>query len=95
MAATADLLSLDALGPTGAYHAHHRQTISDVTGRRLAELSLLPSLFVTRAMAALHEAAILPIDERLAALARAGEAHATGTVDGVSAPEHQLIVIRD
>ncbi|MEA2303477.1 MAG: hypothetical protein QOH43_757, partial [Solirubrobacteraceae bacterium] len=94
MAATAELLVLDALGPAGAYHAHTRQTITDVAGNPLAELSLVPSLFVTRAMAALHRAETMPVDERLAALAHAGEAHATGTVDGVPAVDHQFIVSR-
>jgi acyl-CoA reductase-like NAD-dependent aldehyde dehydrogenase len=94
MAATAELLALDALGPAGAYHTQERQTITDVAGNPLAELSLVPRLFVTRAMAALHKAETLPVDERLAALARAGEAHATGTVDGVSADEHQFMVSR-
>jgi acyl-CoA reductase-like NAD-dependent aldehyde dehydrogenase len=94
MAATAELLALDALGPTGPYHAHERQTITDVAGDPLAELSLVPRLFVTRAMAALHKADTLPVDERVAALARAGEAHATGTIDGVSAADHQFMVSR-
>src|SRR4051812_30103785 len=94
MAATAQLLALDALGPTGPYHALERQTITDVAGNPLAKLSLVPNLFVTRAMAALHRAGTLPVDERVAALARAGEAHATGTVDGVSAADHQFIVSR-
>jgi acyl-CoA reductase-like NAD-dependent aldehyde dehydrogenase len=94
MAATTELHTLDALGPAGPYHARERQTITDVAGNPLAELSLVPSLFVTRAMAALHKADTLPIDERLAALARAGEAYATGTVNGVAAAEHQFIVSR-
>jgi acyl-CoA reductase-like NAD-dependent aldehyde dehydrogenase len=94
MAATAELLALDALGPAGPYHARERQTITDVAGNPLAELSLVPSLFVTRTMAALHKADTLPVDERLAALARAGEAHATGTVDGVSAAEYEFLVSR-
>jgi acyl-CoA reductase-like NAD-dependent aldehyde dehydrogenase len=94
MAATAELLALDALGPAGPYHTHERQTIADVAGNPLAELSLVPSLFVTRAMAALHKADTLPVDERLAALARAGEDHATGIVDGMSAADHQFIVSR-
>jgi acyl-CoA reductase-like NAD-dependent aldehyde dehydrogenase len=94
MAATSELLALDALGPGGRYHTRQRQTITDVTGNPLAELSLVPRLFVTRAMAALHKAHSLQVDERLAALARAGEAHATGTVDGVSAADHQFTVSR-
>jgi acyl-CoA reductase-like NAD-dependent aldehyde dehydrogenase len=94
MAATAELLVLDALGPAGTYHTRERQTITDVAGNPLAELSLVPRLFVTRAMAALHKAETLPIDERLAALARAGEAHATGTVDGVSAGDYAFMASR-
>jgi acyl-CoA reductase-like NAD-dependent aldehyde dehydrogenase len=94
MAGTAELLAVDALGPTGAYHALERQKIMDVAGTPLAELSLVPNLFVDRAMAALHKAGTLPVDERLAALARAGEAHARETVAGVSAADHQFIVSR-
>jgi acyl-CoA reductase-like NAD-dependent aldehyde dehydrogenase len=94
MAGTAELLAVDALGPAGAYHALERQTIVDVAGTPLAELSLVPNLFVDRAMAALHKAGTLPVDERLAALARAGEAHARETVAGVSAADHQFIVSR-
>jgi acyl-CoA reductase-like NAD-dependent aldehyde dehydrogenase len=94
MAATAELLALDALGPSGAYHARERQMITDVAGNPLAELSLVPRLFVTRAMAALHKADTLPVDERLAALARAGEAYATGTVDGMPATDYELLVSR-
>jgi acyl-CoA reductase-like NAD-dependent aldehyde dehydrogenase len=94
MAATVELPALDALGPSGAYRTHERQTITDVAGAPLAELSLVPTLYVTRAMAALHKADTMPLEERLAALARAGEAHATGTVDGVTAADHQLIVSR-
>jgi acyl-CoA reductase-like NAD-dependent aldehyde dehydrogenase len=94
MAATAELLALDALGPRGSYRTRERQTITDVAGNPLAELSLVPKLYVTRAMAALHKADTLPLDERLTALARAGAAHATGTVDGVTAADHQFIVSR-
>ncbi|HEV7640988.1 MAG TPA: hypothetical protein VGO39_09005, partial [Gaiellaceae bacterium] len=94
MSATAELPALDALGPAGVYHTHERQTITDVAGNPLAELSLVPKLYVTRAMAALHEADTMPLDERLAALARAGEAHATGTVEGVPAAHHQFTVSR-
>jgi acyl-CoA reductase-like NAD-dependent aldehyde dehydrogenase len=94
MSATAELLSVDALGPAGPYRAYERQTITDVAGAPLAELSLAPRLFVTRAMAALRKADTMPPDERMAALVRAGKLHATGTVDGVSAADHQFMVSR-
>jgi acyl-CoA reductase-like NAD-dependent aldehyde dehydrogenase len=94
MAATSELLALDALGPTGAYHTRERQTITDVAGDPLAELSLVPSLFVTRAMAALHKAATLSVDERVAALARAGEAYRAQTLDGQSPSDYEQLVSR-
>jgi acyl-CoA reductase-like NAD-dependent aldehyde dehydrogenase len=94
MGAATELIALDALGPAGAYHARERQTIPDVAGNPVAELSLVPKLFVTRAMSALRKAATLPVDERLAALADAGEAYGTGTVDGMPAADHQELVSR-
>ena len=94
MAVTPELVALDALGPSGAYHAHQRQTIADVTGNAVAELSLVPRLFVTRAMAALHKGETLPVDERVAALARAGARYSTGVVDGMALADHELIVSR-
>jgi acyl-CoA reductase-like NAD-dependent aldehyde dehydrogenase len=94
MGAATGLIGLDALGPTGAYHARDRQTITDVAGNPVAELSLVPRLFVTRAMAALHKAESLPLDQRLAGLAEAGEAFSTGTVDGMSAGDYQHITSR-
>jgi acyl-CoA reductase-like NAD-dependent aldehyde dehydrogenase len=67
------LLYVDALGPNGAYRSQNRLAVADVAGHPLAELSLVPRLFVTRAMAALHKAQTLPLEERLTALARAGK----------------------
>jgi hypothetical protein len=93
MAATRELLMLDALGPAGAYQTHERQTISDVAGHPLAELSQVPRLFVTRAMAALRKAVPLPVDERVAAIARAGELYA-GVVGGVPISDHEHLVAR-
>jgi acyl-CoA reductase-like NAD-dependent aldehyde dehydrogenase len=94
MAVQAELLALDALGPAGAYHTRERQTISDVAGHPVAELSLVPRLFVTRTMAALHKAETLPVDDRVAAIARAGAFYETGAVDGVTIADHELTVSR-
>jgi acyl-CoA reductase-like NAD-dependent aldehyde dehydrogenase len=94
MAVQAELLALDALGPAGAYHTRQRQTISDVAGDPLAALSLVPRLFVTRTMAALRQAEALPVDERVAAIARAGELYLTGTVDGLPLVDQELMVSR-
>jgi acyl-CoA reductase-like NAD-dependent aldehyde dehydrogenase len=94
MTVQTELRAVDALGPAGAYHAHERQSISDVAGNPLAELSLVPRLFVTRTMAALHKAETQPVDERVAAIARAGALYLTGTVGGVSAVDHEFTVTR-
>ncbi|GHO82570.1 aldehyde dehydrogenase family protein [Dictyobacter formicarum] len=89
-----ELIAVDALGPTGTYRARNRLALSDVAGHPLAELSLVPKLFVTRAMTALRKAEPLPLKVRLDALARAGELFARGTVNGMSALEYQYIVSR-
>jgi acyl-CoA reductase-like NAD-dependent aldehyde dehydrogenase len=45
-------------------------------------------------MDTLHKAETLPIDERLAAITRAGEAHANGTVNGISAADYRFLASR-
>jgi acyl-CoA reductase-like NAD-dependent aldehyde dehydrogenase len=85
---------IDALGPRGPYRARNRMAVSDVAGAPLAELSLVPTLFVTRAMSALRKAGTVPLAERLSALARAGELFATGVVGGMPAADYQYTVSR-
>ena len=41
-------IRLDALGAGGPYRAHRRTAVTDVAGGNAAELSLVPSLFVSR-----------------------------------------------
>lgn len=85
---------VDALGPRGAYRARNRLSVPDVAGKPLAELSLVPRLFITRAMSALHRADALPLEKRLSALAQAGERFAGGVVDGMPAADYQYAVSR-
>jgi acyl-CoA reductase-like NAD-dependent aldehyde dehydrogenase len=94
MSVISQLLFVDALGPNGAYRSQNRLAVADVAGHPLAELSLVPRLFVTRAMAALHKAQTLPLEDRLTALARAGKLFATGEIDGMSAAAYQYTVSR-
>ncbi|WP_067139319.1 aldehyde dehydrogenase family protein [Microtetraspora malaysiensis] len=89
-----DPIHIDALGPHGAYRARNRLVVPDVAGNPLVELSLVPKLFVTRAMSAMRKADTLRLEERLAALAEAGELFATGVVDGLSATDYQYTVSR-
>jgi acyl-CoA reductase-like NAD-dependent aldehyde dehydrogenase len=85
---------IDALGPRGPYRAQSRLAVCDVAGAPLAELSLVPRLFVTRAMSALRKAGTLPLEERRSALDRAGELFASGEVDGMPAADYQYTVSR-
>ncbi|MFD5082231.1 aldehyde dehydrogenase family protein [Kitasatospora sp. NPDC058406] len=90
----AGLLQLDALGPGEPFRARRRTVVADVTGAPFAELSLVPRLFVTRAMRALHAAESLPAAERFAALARAGRIFTEATIDGLDLPGYQRAVAR-
>lgn len=85
---------VDALGPRAAYRARNRLAIADVAGNPLAQLSVVPTLFVTRAMSTLRKAGTLPLEERLAALAEAGQLFSTGVVEGMSAADYQYTVSR-
>ncbi|MEV4616864.1 aldehyde dehydrogenase family protein [Kitasatospora sp. NPDC049258] len=88
------LIALDALGPNGSFRSRNRTVVPDVTGRPVAELGLVPTLFVTRAMAALRKADSLPAEERIAALARAGRIFAEETIDGLGYEEYRHTVAR-
>jgi acyl-CoA reductase-like NAD-dependent aldehyde dehydrogenase len=89
-----ELIRLDALGPAGAFRARNRVSIPDVRGAPAAELSLVPTLFVSRAMSALHKAVVLSEEERTAALARAGRLFREGVVGGLSFADYADAVSR-
>ncbi|WP_431045435.1 aldehyde dehydrogenase family protein [Streptomyces sp. P1-3] len=89
-----DLLFLDALGPTGPYRSRDHLTLCDVSGTPAGRLSLVPKLYVSRAISALRKAEALPVEDRLTALKHAGELFATGTVAGLTATEYATAVCR-
>ncbi len=90
----AELIALDALGPSGAYRARRRLTIPDVAGNPVAELSLVPKLFVNRSISMLRKAPTLPLEERLAALARAARIFLQDTVANLSVVDFEHVVSR-
>jgi acyl-CoA reductase-like NAD-dependent aldehyde dehydrogenase len=90
----AELIQLDALGPNGSYRARNRMAVPDVAGTPIAELSLVPPLFLHRSVAALRRASSLPADRRAAALTRAGRAFASATINGLPAQEYRYLVSR-
>ncbi|WP_228974542.1 aldehyde dehydrogenase family protein [Streptomyces sp. DH12] len=94
MPASPGVVHLDALGPGGPYRAQAREVVTDVTGRPVAELSMVPRLYVRRALTALKRARTLSADERTAALAEAGRLFATATLGGLSVEAYEHAVAR-
>lgn len=88
------MISLDALGPKGSFRARKRLTVTDVTGAPAAELSLVPKVFVTRAMAALHQAPTLPTEDRLTALSVAAKRFGSDEIAGLSFADYEHTVSR-
>lgn len=91
---TAEPVALDALGPGGPYRSRKRLTVPDVSGVPVAELSLVPALFVSRATAALRRARPLPKEQRLAALSRAARIFREEEVGGLPYEQYERTVSR-
>jgi len=77
------LIDIEALGPDGPYRTRNRETITTTGGVAVAELSMAPPLYVSRAIKAQREARPLPVHEREAALAKAADVFATGVIAGL------------
>jgi len=88
------LLQIEVLGPSGPYRSRNRMNIAEVDGTPVAALSLAPTPYVSRTMSALRSASIAAREDRLLAIAHAGEAFLNDTVAGVSAREYQRLVSR-
>ncbi|MFC9876178.1 aldehyde dehydrogenase family protein [Nocardia salmonicida] len=87
-------IEVPALGPSGEFRAVNRLSVTDVSGANLAEVSLVPPVFVHRAMAALHRAETLPAADRAAMLAAAATLFEHATIGGLSAADYQHAVSR-
>ncbi|WP_169718150.1 aldehyde dehydrogenase family protein [Mycobacterium palustre] len=75
---------LDALGPSGRYRTRNREVIVSTAGVAVAELSIVPPLYVSRTIGAQRAVRPLPLARREAALADAAEAFATAEIGGLS-----------
>ena len=53
---TADLVCVDALGPGGEYRTRNRELVMSTAGVAVAELSIIPPLYVSRTIAAQRKA---------------------------------------
>jgi acyl-CoA reductase-like NAD-dependent aldehyde dehydrogenase len=82
------LASLDALGPKGSHRARTPEVVLDAAGTPVAELSLVPRLFVIRAMADLRRTTPLPVDDRRAGLERAATLFRDADLAGLGFDEY-------
>jgi hypothetical protein len=82
-AAATDLVCIDASGCTGAYRTRNRELLTSTAGVPLAELSIAPPLYVSRAISAQRSTRPLPSAQREAALVTAADVFATGVIAGL------------
>lgn len=81
--AAADLVPIDALGPAEQYRTRRREVLLSTAGAAVAELSIVPPLYVSRALAAQRKAAPLPVGQRAAALSAAAGIFTEGVIAGL------------
>ncbi|MEU9317250.1 aldehyde dehydrogenase family protein [Streptomyces sp. NPDC048295] len=87
-------VQLDALGPRGPYRTRMPSAVHDVTGAEVARLSLVPPVYVTRALSALRGAEPVPRARVDTVLEAAAEEFASGTVGGLDVPAYEDLVSR-
>ncbi len=80
---TANLLLIDALGPSGDYRTRNREIVTSTAGVPVAELSMVPPLYVSRTIGALRKVRPLPAERREAALAAAADAFGKAVIAGL------------
>jgi acyl-CoA reductase-like NAD-dependent aldehyde dehydrogenase len=88
------LAQLDALGPSGAYRSRTPVPIADVRGDTVAELSIVPALFVSRAMSAMHRTRPMKPADRVTALHAAADRFETSVIAGLGPADFQRLVSR-
>ena len=81
--ATAELVDIDALGCSGEYRTRNREVIMTTAGVPVAELSMVPPLYVSRTIGAQRKVRPLPAAQREAALADAANVFATAVIGGL------------
>lgn len=83
ISAATGLVALDALGVDGEYRTRKREVIATTAGVAVAELSMVPPLYVSRTLGAQRRAAPLPAAQRAKALSRAADIFAGGVIAGL------------
>jgi acyl-CoA reductase-like NAD-dependent aldehyde dehydrogenase len=90
----AGLITIDALGPEGAYRTRSREPVTTTAGAAVAELSIAPPLYVARAISAQRNVRPLPTHEREAGLAKAADIFATGVIAGLDFESYAVAASR-
>lgn len=80
---TMDLVCIDALGVDGEYRTRNRQVIMSTAGVAVAQLSIVPPLYVSRTLGAQRKARPLPVAHREAALAKAADVFVDAVIGGL------------
>jgi acyl-CoA reductase-like NAD-dependent aldehyde dehydrogenase len=80
---TTDLVRIDALGAGGEYRTRNREVIVSTAGAAVAELSIVPPLYVSRTIDTQRKAGPLPVGQREAALAGAADAFTSAVIGGL------------
>ncbi|RAU98551.1 aldehyde dehydrogenase, partial [Mycobacterium colombiense] len=92
--AATGLVALDALGADGDYRTRKRELVTTTAGAAVAELSLVPPLYVSRTLGAQRRAAPLPVARREAALSRAAGIFADGVIAGLDFETYVALAAR-
>lgn len=74
---------IDALGPSGEYRTRNREIVTSTAGVPVAELSLVPPLYVSRTLSAQRKVVPLPVVQREEALAGAADIFSTAVIGGL------------
>jgi len=80
---TTELVRIDALGPKGEYRTRNREVVTTTAGVPVAELSIVPPLYVSRTLNEQRKARPLPAAQREAALGKAADVFATAVIGGL------------
>jgi acyl-CoA reductase-like NAD-dependent aldehyde dehydrogenase len=91
---TDELVAIDALGPTGEYRTRNREVITDTAGVAVAELSIVPPLYVTRSISNQRKARPLPVAQREAALAKTADIFTNSVIAGLAFDQYVQLASR-
>jgi acyl-CoA reductase-like NAD-dependent aldehyde dehydrogenase len=91
---TGDLVDLATLGPDGEYRTRNREIIKDTSGVPVAELSVVPRLFIYRSIDAQRKLGPLQAAEREGALTRAADVFVSSTIAGLDFDSYVALTCR-